>query len=213
MIIQEVVNTVVQLSVVMIIAGLAWLAFARKRVGFRAWTGLFPPTTRSMGLSLLIFAAWSAVTALIYLLPEFVSLASAEGTVAGRIRAEGFSGEVVMLIVMLAIFKTGLTEEIFFRGLIGKRLINLAGFWVGNSLQAALFGAVHLLIFLVPGGPDFTPMLGAFVLILPGAAGWLMGFANEKLGNGSIAPGWLIHGLGNAIGYPILAFAAARQAI
>jgi membrane protease YdiL (CAAX protease family) len=207
MIIQEAVNTVVQLSVVLIIAGLAWLIFARKRAGFRAWLGLTAPTGRSMALALGVFAAWSAVTAVIYFMPAFVALAASEGTVAGRIRAEGFSLEVIALIVILAVFKTGLTEEIFFRGLIGKRLINLAGFWTGNTLQAALFGAVHLLIFVVPGGPAFTPLLGALIFVLPGVASWLMGFANEKLGNGSIAPGWLIHGLGNAIGYPILAFA------
>ncbi len=208
MILQEVINTVVQLSVVLIVAGLAWLIFARKRAGFRAWLGLTAPTLRSMGWALLIFVIWSAVTALIYLLPDFVALASAEGTVAGRIRAEGFSGDTAALILILAIFKTGLTEEIFFRGLIGKRLINLSGFWIGNTLQAALFGAVHWLIFLVPGGPDFTPTLGVLIFLLPGAAGWLMGFANERLGNGSIAPGWMIHGLGNAIGYPIMAFVA-----
>ena len=209
MIIQAVIDTVVQLGVVLILAGLAWLIFAQKRVGFRDWLGLTLPTARSMGLALGIFAVWSAMTAVIYLLPEFVALASAEGTVAGRIRAEGYSTDVIVLIVILAVFKTGLTEEILFRGLIGKRLINLAGFGVGNGLQAALFGAVHLLIFLIPGAPDFTLVLGAFVLVLPGVAGWLMGFANEKLGNGSIAPGWMIHGLGNAVGYPILAFVAA----
>ena len=208
MILQETINTVVQLGVVLIVAGLAWVIFARRRAGFRAWLGLTLPTARSMLLALGIFAVWSAVTALIYLLPEFVALATSEGTVAGRIRAEGFSAEVIVIIVIIAIFKTGLTEEIFFRGLIGKRLINALGFWIGNTVQAAVFGAVHLLIFFVPGAPEFTPVLGVFVLLLPGAAGWLMGFANEKLGNGSIAPGWLIHGLGNAIGYPIMAFAA-----
>jgi membrane protease YdiL (CAAX protease family) len=102
--------------------------------------------------------------------------------------------------------KTALTEEIFFRGLIAKRLISWLGFSVGNLIHALIFGAVHLLIFLIPGGPKFTPLLGAAFLLLPGASGWLMAFANEKAGNGSIAPGWMIHALGNAAAYPILAF-------
>ncbi|MEM9235012.1 MAG: CPBP family intramembrane glutamic endopeptidase, partial [Pseudomonadota bacterium] len=102
--------------------------------------------------------------------------------------------------------KTALSEEIFFRGLIAKRLINGFGFWTGNTLHALLFGGIHMLIFVVPGGPEFTPLLGATILFLPGLAGWLMAYANERLGNGSIGPGWLIHALGNAISYPILAF-------
>jgi hypothetical protein len=47
----------------------------------------------------------------------------------------------------------------------------------------------------------------AFFLVT-GGSGWIMAWLNERLGNGSIAPSWLMHGLGNAVAYPALAFLA-----
>ena len=209
MLISEFINALFQVAVVLLIASLLWLIFARKRSGFREWIGLIRPTAPSMIWALLIFAVWSVFTTALYFLPAFTQLAAGEGTVAGAVRENGFSAETIILIAILALIKTGLSEEILFRGLIAKRLINALGFWIGNAVQAAIFGAIHLAIFLIPGGPEFTLTLGALVVFVPGMAGWLMGFANEKLGNGSIAPGWLIHGFGNAISYPVLAFVVA----
>ncbi len=206
MLIQESVNTLFQLGVVLTLSLIAWLIFARKRSSFRSWIGLILPTRRSMVLTLGLFLLWSVASSMAFLVPEFTALAGQDGTVAGKIGQVGFGPTAIALILMMAIFKTALSEEIFFRGLIGKRLINGFGFWTGNTIQAAIFGAIHLLIFAIPGGPEFTPVLGALFFLLPGAAGWLMGFANEKLGNGSIAPGWFMHAAGNTISYPILAF-------
>ena len=206
MLVSEFVNALLQVAVVLLIAWIPWLIFARKGSGFREWIGLILPTARSMIWALVIFAVWSVFTTALYFLPAFTELAAGQGTVAGAVRETGFSAETIALIAILALIKTGLSEEILFRGLIAKRLINALGFWIGNTVQAAIFGAIHLAIFLIPGGPDFTLILGALVLFVPGMAGWIMGFVNEKLGNGSIAPGWLIHGLGNAISYPVLAF-------
>jgi membrane protease YdiL (CAAX protease family) len=209
MLLSALINALIQLAVVLVIAWLAWLIFARKRSGYRQWVGLTSPTARSMIWALAILGVWSALTTGLYFLPAFTELAAGEGTVAGTIRATGFSVEALILIAILALLKTGLSEEILFRGLIAKRFINALGFGIGNALQAAIFGAVHLAIFLIPGGPEFTWTLGALVFLVPGLAGWLMGYANERLGNGSIAPGWLIHGFGNAISYPVLAFLVA----
>lgn len=206
MLISAFINAFIQLAVALLIAWLPWLIFARKRSGFRQWIGLIAPTATSMVWALALCAVWQVVTIAVYFLPAFTELAAGEGTVAGTVRANGFSTETIVLIAILALIKTGLTEEIVFRGLIGKRLINAFGFWIGNTAQAVIFGAIHLAIFLIPGGPEFTWLLGGLILAIPGMAGWMMGFANEKLGNGSIAPGWLIHGLGNAISYPVLAF-------
>ncbi len=206
MLIQESVNTVFQLGFVLALSLIAWLIFARKRSSFRSWVGLILPTGRSMVLTAGLFILWSGVSAAAFLVPEFTALASQDGTVAGKIGDAGFGPTAIALILMMAIFKTALSEEILFRGLIGKRLIHACGFWTGNTIQAAIFGAIHLLIFAVPGGPAFAPVLGALFFFLPGGAGWLMGFANEKLGNGSIVPGWFMHAAGNTISYPILAF-------
>ncbi len=203
---QESVNAIVQLAVVLVIGLVFWLLFGRKHAGFFRWIGLVAPTAGSMRTAFIVFLAWSALTTLVYFWPPMSSVASAENTIAGMLRAEGFSAEIVGVILIVAGIKTAFTEEIFFRGLIAKRLINAFGFWAGNTVQALLFGAIHLLIFAIPGGPVFTLELGAAVLLLPGGAGFLMGYLNERVGNGSIAPGWLIHAFGNAVSYPILAF-------
>lgn len=209
MLISALINALIQLAAALLIAWLPWLVFARKRSGFRQWIGLTLPTAKSMVWALALCAGWQIITIGVYFLPAFTALAAGEGTVAGTVRENGISVETIILIAILALIKTGLTEEIVFRGLIGKRLINSFGFWIGNTAQAVIFGAIHLAIFVIPGAPEFTWILGALVLVLPGMAGWIMGFANEKLGNGSIAPGWLIHGLGNAVSYPVLAFLVA----
>lgn len=209
MLISAFINALIQLAVVLLIAWLAWLVFARKRSGFRHWIGLILPTAKSMVWALALVVGWQIITIAVYFVPAFTELAAGENTVAGTVRESGFSVQTIILIAILALLKTGLTEEIVFRGLIAKRLINAFGFWIGNMAQAVIFGAIHLAIFVIPGGPEFTWMLAALILALPGMAGWVMGFANEKLGNGSIAPGWLIHGLGNAISYPVLAFLVA----
>ncbi len=206
MLIQETVNSVVQVAIVLAIALIAWVIFGRRAATFRRWTGLIRPTGNAMRAATVVFLAWSALTSAIYFLPEFSEATSAEGTVTGMLRSSGFSAEAVAVILVIAGIKTALSEEILFRGLVAKRLINWLGFWRGNFLQALVFGSIHLAIFLIPGGPAFSWLLAALFLLLPGGAGWLMGYVNERTGNGSIAPGWMIHALGNAISYPILAF-------
>ncbi|GGY36885.1 hypothetical protein GCM10007148_01330 [Parvularcula lutaonensis] len=61
---------------------------------------------------------------------------------------------------------------------------------------------VLLLILLLAGVKTALTeeiLFRAAIFLLPGAAGWLMGWLNEKVGNGSIFPGWLMHALGNAV--------------
>ena len=202
---QELVNTAVQLTLVLAVAFIVWLMIGRKQA-FRRWIGLTVPTMSSLLWALALAVVVKGVGLVIFLSPELSGMAAGENTVAGEIKAAGWSTNTLLVILVVAGFKTALSEEIFFRGLIAKRFINAFGFWVGNTVHAVLFGAIHMLIFVVPGGPAPTLLsVGAFLLV-PAFAGFMMAFANEKLGNGSIAPGWLMHALGNAIAYPILAF-------
>lgn len=206
MFVQELINTLVQLAVFTLIAWIVWLILARKRSGFRNYIGLVPPPARAVWLALALSTLFAAMTVAISQLPGMAETAAGGNTVAGSLKTHGLGGETLATLVLVALFKTALSEEILFRGLIAKRLISWLGFQAGNAVQALLFGAVHLLIFAIPGGPAFTPLLGAGVLLLPAAAGWLMAWANERHGAGSIVPGWIIHGLGNVFGYSLLAF-------
>lgn len=206
MLVEESISSVLQLSIVLIITGIFYLFAGRARSGFREFTGLLWPTSKSM--------RWAFITALVivpltlatFYLTPLVEAARAENTVAGEFRAQGFSAETAAVIVLVALVKTSLTEEILFRGLIAKRLIRWLGFTLGNSLQAALFGAVHMLIFVGPGGPEFSWATAVAFFGATAGGGWVQAYLNERVGNGSIAPGWLVHSLTNLTAYPLLAF-------
>jgi len=105
-------------------------------------------------------------------------------------------------LAILALFKTALAEELLFRGLIGKRLIARLGFGIGNACQAALFGAVHLLVAL---SPLATAGLVAALVAFTAATGFINGWLNEKRGGGSILPGWAAHASANLIAYAAVA--------
>ena len=78
----------------------------------------------------------------------------------------------------------------------------MLGFAWGNSLQAVLFGAIHLLLLL---SPDATPGLVGLIVGVTAAQGFINGWLNEKWGRGSILPGWAAHAGANLTSYLLLA--------
>lgn len=88
-------------------------------------------------------------------------------------------------------FYVALGEELFFRGLLGGWLFQRWGFALGNLAQAAVFTLPHLLLLNVSSG--LWPLLPAQF-----AAGWLFGWLRHR--SGSVVPGWVGHGLANAVG-------------
>ncbi len=130
--------------------------------------------------------------------------ATAPNTVIGKLRANGLQVTTFILLIVKALIQTAFTEEILFRGFAAKRLIKWLGFTTGNLLQALLFGAVHLLIF---AGQEFSLALAIGIVLYPAIGGWIMGYLNERIGSGSILPGWLMHGLTNLIAYSALLLA------
>jgi membrane protease YdiL (CAAX protease family) len=202
----EAISAVLQIGVVVTVALVLWAIFARKKESFARYVGLIAPTPKAMLWTLGVAIVVVPATLAVFMLPAVREMAAGGNTVAGQMREQGLSADVLGQIVIVALFKTALSEEIFFRGLIAKRLIRWLGFGVGNTLHAVLFGAIHLLIFAIPGGPKFDPVLALVIAGLPGISGWIMAWLNERVGNGSIAPGWFLHATGNALAYPLLAF-------
>jgi uncharacterized protein len=204
--VQEAINAALQIAAFTLIPLIAWAIFARKRESFPRYIGLIAPTSKTMlwtlGVAFILIPASLAV----FMLPALRDMAAGSNTVAGHIREQGLNADVIGQILIIALFKTALSEEILFRGFIAKRLIRWLGFGVGNTIHAALFGAVHLLVFVIPGGPAFDPILALAMGGLPAVGGWIMAWLNERVGNGSIAPSWFLHAATNAIAYPLLAF-------
>ncbi len=209
MLTQEIVNTLIQLAIALAVAGGAWLFFARRRASLTAWLGLGAPAAGWWKGTILCALVVALVSIPLFLFGGFAELARGEGTVGAQFAGQSLTPAIIATIVLVACVKTALTEEIIFRGLIAKRLIGWLGFAAGNMVQAILFGSIHLLIFAADGAPAPTPLAVATVVGLPAFAGWMMGYANERFGGGTIWPGWLIHATGNLTSFAFLASLAS----
>jgi len=99
-------------------------------------------------------------------------------------------------IILYAFVQTALSEEIFFRGFLAKRLVHKFGYRLGNLLQATLFGLTHVLMLITQNANLWTLI---FVGIMTGAIGYTLCYIDEKLAGGSIFPSWIIHGLTNVV--------------
>jgi membrane protease YdiL (CAAX protease family) len=198
--VQELLNTTIQLVAVLLVALIVWLIWARK-TQFRTFLGLTAPNAKSLLCVLVISVVFVPATIGVFLLGDLHAIVTAPNTVVGALRARGPSAETFAMIALIAGVKTSLTEEIFFRGLLCKRLIAWLGFGAGNVIQAIVFGLAHM-IFVAA----FNPAIAVALFAITTGSGWMMGFLNERVGNGSIAPGWLLHAIANLVSYPVLAF-------
>ena len=196
----QLLGVVLQVGVVVAIAAIVWALFGRKTGGFRRYVGL---TAAPSNAILLAAVVGVALPVLMLSIPSFRAMASGPDTVAGSAVEQLGRAAAIPVLLLLAIFKTAFAEELLFRGLIGKRLIAWLGFQAGNAIQAALFGAVHLLIFMVAARPDLVSGI-AFIAIVS-LSGWINGWLNESRGDGSILPGWTAHALANSITYMFVA--------
>ncbi|MEZ4944747.1 MAG: CPBP family intramembrane glutamic endopeptidase [Cyclobacteriaceae bacterium] len=149
----------------------------------------------------LIFAAPPLL--LTFTSPEFKAIMLDPNSVTGKFRQMDFSVVSITLLLVTAILKTAFAEEIFFRGFVAKRLISAAGFLKGNLIQATLFGLIHAGIFAM----TTDNLLFLFIIYLAPAMGaYVSVYLNEKVGNGSITPGWISHSLANVLSYTIVGF-------
>lgn len=200
----SIISAILQVIVFAAIPFFAYLIGYRRVKGFFDYIGLRRPQWRAM-LYAIIFTMAFVLPALllVFFLPSIREVVTAPNTVIGKLRSYGFSVTTVVLLIFKALIQTSLSEEILFRGFIARRLIDWLGFNWGNLLQSLIFGAVHLLLFL---GQEFSLLLAVAIVLYPGLGGWLSGYVNEKLSNGSILPGWFMHGFTNLITYGVLAF-------
>ncbi|SDP86250.1 CAAX protease self-immunity [Mucilaginibacter sp. OK268] len=205
MIIISLIGAIVQLLVFAFLPFLVYLLINKTVKGFFGYTGIHKTTYPAITLAVLSgFILGSIGIAVMYASPVIRQIAAGKGTVPEQIRLLTSRANRILLILIVAFIKTALAEEIFFRGFIAKRLITWLGYKTGNIIQAFIFGAMHVLLFLsIPG---MTPAFLSFAFLLPGTSGYLACYLNEKKGKGSIYPGWIIHGIGNLISYIFLVF-------
>lgn len=185
-------SAVFQLIILSFVPFVWWLIIARKKANFFKWVGLKKIKVDNIKIYLVKMVVFICVFSLIsskvfHIVIGNVSTATTQ-----------FNGRGVTAVpnaIIFAFFQTGLSEEIFFREFLGKRLINKFGFIVGNTMQAFVFALVH--------GGLFFPMIGAsgavVLTMLIGLIGWGEGFFDERKSGGSIVTSWIIHGIMNLI--------------
>lgn len=188
----HVVNALVQVILALALAGMWWLIATRRHQRFLPWLGLRTPRIEHprrfwtvAGLALVAFSGMGLVT--------LNALKAAPGLTVSPFRGLGW--QALPWIAVQAIVQTSLSEEIVFRGLLGKTLIRAWGFGFGNAIQALAFGMLHGVMF----GPALGWGAAIALTLLTGGIGWMFGHLNEQLAGGSILPGWGLHAFANLV--------------
>ena len=190
----ELVGALVQLILFSLIPVIFWLIFARKKQNLFDWIGLKKishdgkPWVTACAILIATGAYIGLAILAVRFLPEGVT------TAGSNFAGKGFAAFPAVLAYGL--IRTGLSEEVVFRGFLLKRFGEKFGFIAGNTIQAVLFGMMHG----IPFGLSTHNIPVAIVMtLLPGAFGWFQGWMNEKRFGGSIIPSWLLHGTVNVI--------------
>ncbi|MCL2634250.1 MAG: CPBP family intramembrane metalloprotease [Oscillospiraceae bacterium] len=183
-------SSIFQVLLFSIIPFIIWLIFARKKENFFKWLGFKKPVINKKPQFFLLFIGSFILLSVAGELIKIFFI-DKETTAASQFHGLGIAGLVPALFY--AFIQTGLSEEIVFRGFIGKRAINKWGFTVGNTIQAVLFGLLHGVMFL-PSAGIFAAVIA---VVFTGFVGFIMGYLNERSAGGSIVPSWIMHGLAN----------------
>ncbi len=164
----------------------------RKRESWTEWLGLFAP--KDLALALRYLGAFLVIGAVFgfamrWLVPggEAMAAQSPQHRIASLPWLWLFPAAIAY-----GFLTTGFTEELLFRGLIGKRFIAWFGYRSGNIAQAVVFAALHVLIVWV-GVPDAGPILYILGAGAPGLLGYYAGYAMHERGEGSILYPWMMH--------------------
>jgi len=197
--IDEAIGTILQILIFTSIPFLVFIIRKRSTKGFLKYIGLKKSTKKANILAILaslIFAV--PILILIQSNADFKEIMTDPDSITGKFRIMGFEMHSVLILLMIALLKTSFTEEILFRGFIAKRLISVLGFQRENLLQAAIFAAIHSALFAT-----ITTNIAFLILIfiVPMTGAYISVYLNEKIGNGSIIPGWISHGFANVISY------------
>lgn len=202
--ISEIIGTIFQISIFTSIPFLVYLIKRRTLKGFFDYIGLRKSTKKANIIAVvacILFAAPPLI--LTYTSAEFKEIMFDPNSVTGKFRQMGFGINSLTILLITAVFKTSFAEELFFRGFIAKRLISMVGFIKGNLIQAIIFGIIHAGLFALT---TKNPVFLIVIFLIPSVGAYIAVILNEKVGNGSIIPGWISHGLANILAYCIVGF-------
>jgi uncharacterized protein len=199
-----VLSCLVQSLLVLLLVFLVWvghallsLALKKTRHGFRRWCGLVGTgrsTVELVGIVVVAAFTGALLTSVAYLaIPGQAEFVGSVHSPAVKYGALGSPLLIVVAVLAYGFVGTGFWEELFFRGVIARRLIAWFGFWPGNVVQALFFAGMHIALLLIalPG----TPLgLHIFTFVWTMAVSMASAGYNEKRAGGSIVGSWLFHG-------------------
>lgn len=188
-IISGLISAIIQIVIFSSLPFIWWVFTAREKTGFLIWIGLRKPIIENKRkyITSCVFIT-GLFTALFLGIPFLVDNSNmATSQFAGQ------GARAIIPALIYAYLQTGLSEEIFFRGFLAKRLIGKLGFMIGNTVQGMIFGLIHGIMFLSSVGL----VRGITIIVLTGILGILMGWINEKQSDGSIVSSWLLHSIAN----------------
>ena len=191
MFLNQTLNAVIQVVLFALIPFIWWLITARKKESFWSWIGFKKIKTENKKKFILFLLCCCVVC---YALGELAIWLRGDLEAADS-AYKGMGVAAIPSILMYAFGQTALSEEILFRGFLMKRLQAKWGFLVATTIQAVIFGALHLL--MVWGQVGF--IAGFIIVVYPMVMAVLLSWINEKKAGGSIYPSWIIHGILNSI--------------
>lgn len=189
-------SAIMQVVMFSIVPFLWWRLKYKKESTFFKWIGLYK--------SVRVVSTKSVVRVIVGYFLVWIMTLFISKDISSNFEGMGIAAAVPSLIVCF--IQNGLSEEILFRGFIEKRLIAKFGKNNGILMQAILFGVMHIALALAL---NMTLNISLFIgyFMFPTIAGWLLGYIDEKVYNGSIIPSILLHGVINFSRDLILMFA------
>ena len=188
--IQTLIEAILQVVVLSIIPIVWWLITSRKEKSFWNWIG-FKKFSLKENRTLI----WIVGVSIAFLPLSLFTIYILRNVETATSDFSGLGIAALPAILIYAIFKTALSEEIVFRGFLLKRVSGRFGFHAGNVVQSILFGLMHGVMFF-----SVTSVINAIIITLvTGGIGWCIGYVNEKKAEGSILPSWCIHAIANIV--------------
>ena len=171
LLVQTLINSFIQIILFSLIPFVWWLITARKKMDFFKWIGLKKISGSKENKTWL----WTAGAIVAFLVLSVFMLMSVKGMETATSDFAGLKLAAVPAVLIYAILKTALPEEIVFRGFLLKRISNKFGFAAGNLIQSILFGLMHGVFFFSAAGI----VKAVLITLFTGSIGWLMGYINE----------------------------------
>jgi len=190
----EFIGVMINILLFSIIPLVWYLIRERSLKGFIYSLGIYKPGKMNLIVTFLTITA-------VYLITLSTNIMVIISGNSGRstVDTHDFSLITMFLYILLYGIKTGIAEEIFFRGFIAKKLIKKLGFAKGNVVQAIMFALPHLVISGSASSIDIiVRIINAFLL------GYAFGYIMDRKSNGSIMPVMISHILINMISSSIL---------